>query len=333
MDLFPNDRLPIIPEPILRTHKVLEATDTRFRASARLLQSLWRERAGLKVGTHTQPHGRRRTLGNRLAALPAAAGGNFLSPEIRHLARREQAYREPGAQIDAARLWGNLLSSMPLAFNLFGHLKLHPDVAERFVADLFPDLAGKVAQIQFEHSPAPGDPAFTADGTAFDAFITIRRPDGTKAFLAIEVKYAESMTEPPARHRPRYDDLSLTSNLFIDPDSADLRANPLQQLWREHMLALTLLSNGLYDDGRFILLAPRLNSDVQRAASRYRQHLADPIVNPDAAGDTNTPATVPFLNITLEDVAETLRQNPDAAPFAQRFIDRYLDFTPVHALI
>jgi hypothetical protein len=332
MDLFPNDRLPIIPDSLLRTHKVLEPTDTRFRANARLLQSLWRDRAGFKIGTYIQPHGRRRHLGNRLAALPAAAGGNFLSSEIRHLARREQAYRAPGAQIDEARLWGNLLSSMPLAFNLFGHLKLHPDQAERFIADLCPDLAGKVVQIQFEHSPARGDPAFTADGTAFDVFITLRRPDGTKTFLAIETKYAESMTEPPARHRPRYDDLSLTSNLFLDPDSADLRANPLQQLWREHMLAHTLVSNQLYDAGCFVLLAPRLNNDVQRAASRYRQHLADP-ASSEPNPTTPTVAPVPFLNLTLEDAAETLLQNPDAAPFAQRFIDRYLDFAPVHALI
>jgi hypothetical protein len=40
-------------------------------------------------------------------------GGNFLTPEIAHTARREAAYREVGALIDAERLATNLLSSMP----------------------------------------------------------------------------------------------------------------------------------------------------------------------------------------------------------------------------
>ena len=43
-----------------------------------------------------------------------------------HLARREIAYQETGALIDQRRLYGNLLSSMPLAFNLFAPLRLNP---------------------------------------------------------------------------------------------------------------------------------------------------------------------------------------------------------------
>jgi len=319
MDLFP-ERLPLLDDAILRAHQVHEPYDTRFRASARLLQSLWRARRDLPVGTYTNPRGRRRKLGSRLAALPASAGANFIDPAIRDLARRELAYREPGAIIDTERVWSNLLSSMPMAFNLFGPLKLNRKLAERFIAALFPEIAGRVTHILFEHSPARGDMTFTADGTAFDVFFGIRRDDGTRTFVGIEVKYAEGMTEPEPRHRPRWDDLSVTSGLFIDPDAPELRRNPLQQLWREHMLAHTLVANGLYDDGRFVLIGPKLNNDVQRGASAFAKHLA------------KAEGAVGFMNVTLEDAVEAVGA-AGGKSYARDFTERYLDFSPVHALV
>lgn len=320
MDLFPNERLPLVPEAILRAHHVDQPHDPRFRSCARLLQALVRERTELPIGAYVNARGRRRKLGSRLASFPAAAGANFISPEIARLAYRELAYREPGAMIDGDRVWANMLSSMPLAFNLFGSLKLNPAAAEQFVATLFPDIAGKVTHILFEHSPARGDETFTADGTAFDVFIGLHREDGTRTFVGIEVKYAEGMSEPEPRHRPRWDDLSSTSNLYLDPDAPALRRNPLQQLWREHLLAHAMVANGLYDAGCFVLISPKMNNDTQRAATAYRRHLAE------------TPGPVTFVNLTMEDATEALRV-AGQGEIAQRFIDRYLDFTPVHDLI
>ena len=62
--------------------------------------------------------GKRGKLGSRISEAAGKAGGNFLTPEIAHTARREAAYREIGALIDAERPATNLLSSMPLTFNL-----------------------------------------------------------------------------------------------------------------------------------------------------------------------------------------------------------------------
>ena len=66
----PLRHLPLVPEPILRRHRVFEPSDTRFRACARLLQALWREQHRLSIGIHASPDGIRRKLGSRL--LPAA---------------------------------------------------------------------------------------------------------------------------------------------------------------------------------------------------------------------------------------------------------------------
>src|SRR6202040_1323602 len=105
-------QLPLIPANVLKKHCVHEPLDTRFRSAARLLQALWREDRGLPIGSYVGEDGKRRKLGSRISEASGKAGGNFLTPEIAHTARRETAYREIGAMIDAERLATNLLSSM-----------------------------------------------------------------------------------------------------------------------------------------------------------------------------------------------------------------------------
>ena len=221
--------------------------------------------------------------------------------------------------VDEQRLWTNLLSSMPLAFNVFGPLKQDLRFAGAVCRKLWPDLIEDVIQIQFEHSPARGDLAFTGDGTSFDVFITGRSPSGAKTFVAIEVKYSESMNEGSAKPRPRYDDLAQTCGLYKDPVAAELRAAPVQQLFREHMLAKTLVTSRLYDKGIFVCVAPRLNWQVQRACSIYADHLTD------------ADFTCPFQVVALENLIDAL-----GGKGRQRFVadlrERYTDFTPVHAL-
>ena len=315
-----SDRLPLIPHVILRAHRVHEPFDTRFRSAARLLQALWRERRNIPMGSYVDGRGRQRKLGSRLSAFAAAAGANFLDPELQRLTRRELAYREPGAMIDEHRVWSNMLSSMPLAFNLFGGLKLDGDLARAVCGRLWPDLAHQVCHIQFEHSPARGDQRFTADGTAFDVFISCRDTDGAKTFIAIEVKYSEAMTEAEARGRERYEELAKVCGLYRDPSDPSLRANPLQQLWREHMLAERLVANGLYDRGVFVCMAPRLNDSVQRACKDYGRKL---IELGGACG---------FNAVTLEEMIGAIR-DAGGDEFADALYERYCDFTPVHQLI
>lgn len=312
--------LPLVPERLLRQHHVFERYDTRFRAAARLLQALWRERRKLPEGHYTNAAGTRRRLGSRLAADAARSGANFLTPEIFGQARLDLAYREPAALIDAERLWSNMLSSMPLCFNLLAPLKLDKKLARRVFNQLVPGGVKDVSHIQFEHSPGRGDTTFLGDGSAFDGFATARAPDGAKTFVALEIKYSESMTEPVARLRPRYDELSRSSGLFAEPDDTALRKNPLQGLWRGHMLAQSMLDAGLYDRGAFVLVAPRQNRDVQRAARAYAKRL------------TNADGKVAFLNVELEDAIDAIRAG-GAPDLAAALRERYVDFTLVHDLV
>jgi hypothetical protein len=100
----PIHQLPLIPANVLKKHHVHEPLDPRFRSCARLLQSLWREDRALPIGSYVNEDGKRRKLGSRISEAAGRTGGNFLTPEIAHTARRETAYREIGALIDAERL-------------------------------------------------------------------------------------------------------------------------------------------------------------------------------------------------------------------------------------
>src|SRR3546814_21141930 len=110
-------------------------------------------------------------------------------------------------------------------------------MAALFFQGLFPELVSSVYGLFFDHSAGRGNPAFTDDNTAFDVFVTCTTSNGQKGFIAIEVKYSETMTEPAATLRPRYEALSNLVEVFSAPDAPELRKNPLQQLWREHMLS------------------------------------------------------------------------------------------------
>jgi hypothetical protein len=121
---------------VLKKHRVHEPLDPRFRSAARLLQALWREDRGLPIGSYVNEDGKRRKLGSRISQAAGRAGGNFLTPEIAHTARRETAYREIGALIDAERLATNLLSSMPLTFNLLAPWGHTPERASGHLREL-----------------------------------------------------------------------------------------------------------------------------------------------------------------------------------------------------
>lgn len=311
-------QLPLIPKALLRQHRVDERFDNRFRACARLLQALWREEQQLPIGVHDAPDGGQRRIGSLISTTAATAGRNFLSADVAHLAAYEMAYRERGAFIDQHRLYSNLLSSMPLAFNLFAPLRFDFHLAARVVRSLIPgiDLA-QVLNVFFEHSPGRDQTELTGDKTAFDVAFVYQRNDGEKGLLAIEQKYSESGDCSSGDLGPRFDALSTSSELYKAPMSAVLRTGPCQQLFREHLLTFAALQRGDYAEATFMLVAPRHNHLIQQGASLYASHLFEP-----------GPGGIPFLNVELERVIEAIAWCGEF-DYAQALYDRYCNFIKV----
>ena len=304
-----------ISDEVLLRHHVLVGTDNAFQRRARLLQAIWREERGLPIGTH-----RSAALGSRVEEAHARTTlSNFLTDGIRDVVRHAVlgAGRVEGQLIQEDRLFANLLSSQPLCFNLFGELARDLELATRVLHELAPERVERVTSLVFEHSPGRGDARFTDDRSAFDVFITYDSTRGTRGFFGIEVKYHEALGDPAASHRARYDELAASMGCFVSDRSA-LEKPPLQQIWRDHLLAGAMLDASLgYDEGVFVFLAPTDNVACRRAVARYRKHL------------TNEES---FAAWSLEEVVAAI-QSVTRAHWADELHDRYLAFSRIDALI
>ena len=316
--LGPIDRVPFIHEAARRRRHVFVPADHRFKAAARFLQALWREDRGLPIGTHldrSNPH-RVRRLGSRISLATGRTGGNFMTPNIAAAAARALAYREPGAAYDISRLRTNLLSSQPLAFNLFAPLSTDPALAARFIAELVPSAQlATVTDILFEHSPGRGDPGFTADRTAFDVVIRGTTATGSRALICVEVKYSEAGHDAAPPPHPRFAEIARTTpGLFIDADDPTLTGPACQQLYRQHCLASAMLTAGLADTATLAFVAPAHNHLAHASAATYYRQLTDPAAGP-----------VPFVPLTLEHafVAMAAAGLPD---HARALHSRYTDW-------
>lgn len=317
---------PLVPDFILREHHCALATDTRFRAAARLLSALWREERDLPIGHHTDPVTGKTIksvkLGSRITEKPAASGATFVEPAIAAYARQALLFREPGSVWEEGRLWGNLLSSQTLTLNLLAPMAMDLSFATRVWSRLLPDFVHQVTGIRFEHSPGRFAEYYFGDGTAFDALIDIVTPDGELAFIAVEVKFVEDMLSRPATRRPRYDETTRECGLFEDPESLTLFRPGFEQLRREHVMAQLMVDQALASRGHFVLIGPRLNRRVTAAAKLYASELIDEAgKQPHSDGRER----VGFQHITIEDILDAMIET-GAGELAGKLAARYTDF-------
>ncbi|TXM95371.1 hypothetical protein [Methylobacterium sp. WL116] len=326
---MPLTRAPLVPEPLLRAHDCLIVGDTRYRAAARLKQSLWREEQGLAPGFH-RPGGRRDlpaiTLGSTLLPADAGRGCNFLSPAVHAFVRRSLVLREEGACINYERLHRNLLSSEPLCFNLLAPLALNLDLATAVFRRLLPNFVHLVEGIRFETAPSRdrSDPRFLADRTAYDAAVNVISMDGESATVFVETKLSEGASGPAATLRPRYDTVSRELALHHDPEAKVLRSVALEQFWRLHLLAGCCVRQGITPRAHLLVLSPSLNRRVAVASQLYANELIDP------AG--SAPKTVGFTALPLEAFVSALLE-AGAEEQAGYLNHRYLDLQPVFDLV
>ncbi len=114
---------------------------------------------------------------------------NFLSKDIAEevlLALNRQKSAGKGI-METDRLYNNLLSSQPLAFNFFGFFRTNNDVALAFLKTLKPDIIS-VEDIVFEFAPKS-----SGDSSAFDFGFVVNTPT-QKGFLGFECKYTDQFS-------------------------------------------------------------------------------------------------------------------------------------------
>jgi hypothetical protein len=210
------------------------------------------------------------------------------------------------------RLYADLLSSMPLCFNLFGPLWATPGLAPELLRTWSQGMATVAQTVRFEWSPGrllAG--RFLENRTSFDVAVDFSLPDGTVGTIGVETKYHEHCKRehaPSAQRLQRYREVTARSGVFKPGAMEVLAGGPLQQIWLDHLLALSLLQDAECPRRwvKFILIHPAKNPSYARAAADYRAHLED---------------SSTFDVMTIEELL-ALAALPE--PFARDFRQRYL---------
>jgi hypothetical protein len=288
---------------------------TEFRRRLRYHQAQWREANGHPIGS--QPiaprtgGGPARLVGSRLPlAYARETGANFLNAHGLDAARARTSIIERQQSFDHQRLWADLLSSVAMAFNLFGDPAADLALADRAVHTWWPDVPGTVGDVRFAHSPGRLDPAWLGNLVAFDVGFVLDLGDGTQGIVGVVTAYHDvNRRQPPKPNRlPRYREITDRSG-FFGPGAIDaVNGTELIHIWLDHLLVLSMLQHPsrAWRWGRLVVVYPAGNTDYADACSRYRALLVDQST---------------FASATVE---ELLDAGVLPAPTAAALRDRYL---------
>ena len=183
---------------------------------------------------------RTRPIGSRLP-MPWAQESlaNYIAENIQDVVRSEvlDPAKSKGKFYGKPRIFNDLLSSQPICFNLFGELTLDLPLATSVMKKLTEGKVENVTRIEFEWSPCRGDLIYTGDRFAFDVYVEFLTTANTKRFLGTEVKYHENPIGKASPDKERYDEIAGSMDCFDSNRVDELRAQPIQQIWRDHILA------------------------------------------------------------------------------------------------
>lgn len=209
---------------------------------------------------------------------------------------------------------------------------MHLDKALQFFNILYDNYFKTIDRIEFEYNPARRDSRLTGDRSAFDVFVEYTSIAGKKGFIGIEVKYSETLNEGAntvddilnkqfcdvtRTRRDRYRELS--KGLFPETSFVELEQLPAFQIWRDHLLAVSMCKAfpEKYDEGVFLFLAPYSNKNCRDGVEKYKNLL----LTPEASIDTH------FCYAWLEEYIKTLDKVFDE-DWTKDMMKRYLgDYT------
>ena len=277
----------------LVAHHVFESVDrvagdletTAFKRRARLHQALWREAHRYPEGTEpTRPRANAasRPIGSRLEIdFAFATGANLLTAGARDAAVHRLARPESKQTLNPDRLYADLLSSMPLCFNLFGPLWGDVERSTAAVGTWWPDAPGRLNAIRFEWSPGRQIRGrYLENRTACDVAFELSGADGAVGLVGVETKYHEhcSLEALPSPDRVRrYRLVASQCGAFRSGAVDVILGTRLQQIFLDHLLVLSLLRDPIspYQWAKFVLVHPERNPSFASAAREYAALLSD----------------------------------------------------------
>ena len=240
-------------------------SDNAVTRRERRRQSAYREEVlGLPPGTARDG----RVLGNYLP--PGDRRSNFLSDQAAdYAARRAEVVRREGGQLEQTRLYTNMLSSMPLCFSVFGHLRAHPEAAAAVLSTVTGHAivgfdrvtVGRRTIDGIDCEWAPDRRDHLSDGTAFDAVATARLSDGRRLLIAVETKYVDTFSRDKTTDEKDHKYRGFCERFGMAPTAFDALKGPAtRQLLRNVLLTESVRRGGssgsqLFDEALTLVLA------------------------------------------------------------------------------
>ena len=252
------------------------------------------------------------------------SGKNFLMKETFEYAQKRVAEKSKNETIDGFRLFNNLLSSQPMAFNLFHPLMLllkqDPAMVTLAVRSVFRNFpVFEVTEIGLEFIPTPIE-NYTNDKSAMDAYIRFVDNKGGKHIIAIETKYTDVLGVNEASHCEEQKHMLIDTGLF-SADFEELLMGgkvKLTQIYRNLLLTERYRMVEGLKDSYSVVLSPKEHPSTEEEIGSVTEYL-----KPEYAYKLSA--------VTLEDFVDAMIQYlPEYyAQVYERFRGRYLEFGKV----
>ncbi len=216
-------------------------TITEFTKQCRAKQGAFREEMGEPMGVgpwRTSEHKHTNMIVNG-----EVTGKNFVNEDVFNYAKKRVANKKKNETIDEYRLFNNLLSSQPMAFNLFCPFiqmlekGMVLEVSKIFQA-VFPEIGIKeVTEVGLEFLPTKKE-NYLNDKTAMDAIVRYIDTDDKPSFIAIETKYTDVLGVNTGNEKARYKEWIKRLGVFKpETEESLLRGiKPISQIYRNFLL-------------------------------------------------------------------------------------------------
>lgn len=305
--------------------------DSKFVADCRQLQSMYRVEVNEAIRPYKGRDGKIYYYGNYIAG-GEKSGKNFLTEYAFRYAQERITCRKKYETIEEDRLFNNLLSSQPMAFNLFCPLRemleKSPEAATAAIKAALPMYPiHSVTDVDLEFIPKDYD-KLSGDKSAMDAIIRFMNESGKKSFIAIETKYSENLGTNVAlekgTNKPRAKSLETVRQLkCFEPYIEDRITEgqlKLTQIYRNFLLSESYGSKYRLDSYS-IILAPADHPSTEKEVDSLRKELREEYKHK-------------IDSISLEDfVARLLTNCPEEyKDVFERFEDRYLEFNKLKSI-
>lgn len=207
-------------------------------------------------------------------------GKNFVNQFAFEYAKERVANKQKNETIQEFRLFNNMLSSQPMAFNLFcpfiqmlkeGKTELATEIFQK----IFPEMCiMKVTEVglEFLHTDIEN---YLNDKTAMDAIVRYIDTDGLQSFIAIETKYTDVLNTGTGSKRARYNEwIKKLGEFKPETEEALLNGSKIvTQIYRNFLLAE---SYGISDKANryySVVLSPAHHPTTEEEVASLRDEL------------------------------------------------------------